>query len=173
MADLPIRHEDLYHGIAVPSGDLVPSLLFPHAQRTCSRVVPDCIARRRGPRRFRLSGRAARMRRAGSALLHSGPGIRAGGRPHIPRARRATRVDRRPSSARALADPSAPWELLWARVDGHTLHGIVKVLQIHESRIFDLPDAERVRKNLLRSIYYYKSWRVPDLARIAGMSVPQ
>ena len=138
-------------------------------------------------------------------------------------------MDRRPSSARALADPSAPWELLWARVDGHTLHGIVKVLQIHESRVFDVPDAERVRKNLLRilalmshsgatlaprlhaeltsviaalfearqtavsafapdrpavspafqrtieelSIYYYKSWRVPDLARIAGMSVPQ
>lgn len=127
------------------------------------------------------------------------------------------------------ADPSDPWEVLWARIDGHTLDQIAGFLSIHDSPVFDLPNAPRVKRvfrRILRlmevttsvmepllhaelncllaalfearqtaqatsrgpgpavpgavrktieelSIYYYRPWRVEELAEIAGMSIPQ
>jgi len=122
-----------------------------------------------------------------------------------------------------------PWELLWARIDGHSLDQIVEALGIQRSPVFDLPDPNtpaRTLRRILRlmrthppalealvhaqatcliaalfearqseharsleggpelpanirkavedlSLYYYRRWRIGDLAREAGLSVTQ
>jgi len=121
-----------------------------------------------------------------------------------------------------------PWDLLWARLDGHSLNGIYEVLRVPDSPVFKLLDRRRtedILRRILRllrerpcalealvhaeasaliaclfearqtelaaslgsgpglpaklrktltdlSLYYYRQWRVQDLADAAGMSVP-
>lgn len=126
------------------------------------------------------------------------------------------------------AEPRHPWELLWARVDGHFVDRIAGVLEILRYPVFALSTPARVERALRRvlrlmrsrprtvevllhaditfllatlfearlseraellkgrfevptnlqkaiddlSLYYYRQWRVRDLAQDAGMSVP-
>lgn len=122
------------------------------------------------------------------------------------------------------ADPSQPWQLLWARIDGHILEQIANDLEVQRWPVFDLGNPEQVAKTFRRilrtmslnppameahvnaaaasllaflyesrqpgrgaaagapgvlqaiiddlNLYFYRSWRVEDLAKAAGMSVP-
>jgi AraC-like DNA-binding protein len=123
------------------------------------------------------------------------------------------------------ADPTNPWELLWARIDGHTLEQISDDLEIRRWPVFDLADPRHVAKTLRRilramrrnppameayvnaeaafllaslyetrqrsrlaptsevpgamqtiidrlNVYFYRTWRVEELAKMSGMSVP-
>jgi AraC-like DNA-binding protein len=126
------------------------------------------------------------------------------------------------------ADRERPWELPWARVDGHSTDQIAAALEVHRAPVFRLPDVPKlatILRSVLRlmlsrpraleallhaeitrllaalfearlveearylnsglevpariqqavddlSLYYYRQWRVPVLARDAGMSVP-
>ena len=118
MADLPIRHEDLYHGIAVPQKTWFRRSCF----HTPSELAHELFltALRPGEVRaasdYRSGGAYAAGRICFTAL---GAGDCAGGRPHIPR---DTEGNSRGSTAivrtRTWPIRPAPSGLLWARVDG-------------------------------------------------------
>lgn len=54
------------------------------------------------------------------------------------------------------ADPERPWELLWARLDGHALDETAEALEIPKAPVFELPrpaEVSRVFRNILHDLY--------------------
>ncbi|MCL2658927.1 MAG: AraC family transcriptional regulator [Acidobacteriaceae bacterium] len=123
------------------------------------------------------------------------------------------------------ANPAGPWELLWARIDGHILERLWGDLDVKRLPVFDFAEPQRIAAGFRRifrtinnnppameahmnadianiiacvcetrqihrmaptpgaprglqtiiddlNLYFYRQWRVEDLAEIAGMSVP-
>ena len=123
------------------------------------------------------------------------------------------------------ADPTDPWELLWARIEGHILQQIFSDLEVQRTPVFEFADPKgvtRIFRRILRTmnsnspamearvnadasclisslfetrqhnrlipnlgangalqttvdklnLYFYRPWRIEELAHTAGMSVP-